>query len=135
MKQNEKYLSLERRILRASHLPDVLCGIVLLLYTVFILNLKVSTHYPLIIIVILGVLFAQFCVSPITNHILFANISKEVERWENESTTTEERTRLFLSLHKCPMRKAIEAFAYFAICAVMLAAAYHFIHKVNTRIN
>ena len=135
MKQNEKYLSLERRILRASHLPDVLCGIVLLLYTVFILNLKVSTHYPLIIIVILGVLFAQFCVSPITNHILFANVSKEVERWENESTTTEERTRLFLSLHKCPMRKAIEAFAYFAICAVMLAAAYHFIYKVNTSIN
>ena len=100
MKQDEKYMSLERRILRASHIPDVSCGIILLLYTVFILNLKVTTHYPLIIVVILGVLFAQFCVSPVTNHILFKKISHEIEHWENEDTSQEERTKLFLALHK-----------------------------------
>ena len=135
MKQDEKYLSLERRILRASHLPDVLCGIVLLMYTVFILNLKIATHYPLVIIVILGVLFAQFCISPITNHFLFSKVSKRIEHWENEEITMEERTKLFLSLHKCPMKKAIEAFMYFAICAIGLAAAYQLIYKVNLSIN
>ena len=135
MKQDEKYMSLERRILRASHIPDVSCGIILLLYTVFILNLKVTTHYPLIIVVILGVLFAQFCVSPITNHILFKKISLQIEHWENEDTSQEERTKLFLALHKCPLKKAIEAFAYFTVCAIGLAAAYHFIYKVNVSIN
>lgn len=135
MKQDEKYMSLERRILRASHIPDVSCGIILLLYTVFILNLKVTTHYPLIIVVILGVLFAQFCVSPITNHILFKKISQQIEHWENEDTSQEERTKLFLALHKCPLKKAIEAFAYFTVCAIGLAAAYHFIYKVNVSIN
>ena len=135
MKQNDKYMSLERRILRASHLPDVSCGIILLLYTVFILNLKVSTHYPLIIIVILGVLFAQFCLSPITNHLLFSKTSREIERWENGGFSTEERTKLFLALHKCPMMKMLEAFSYFVICAIGLAAAYQFIYKVNMSIN
>ena len=135
MKQDEKYMSLERRILRASHIPDVSCGIILLLYTVFILNLKVTTHYPLIIVVILGVLFAQFCVSPVTNHILFKKISHEIEHWENEDTSQEERTKLFLALHKCPLKKSIEAFTYFTICAIGLAAAYHFIYRVNVSIN
>ncbi len=135
MKQDEKYMSLERRILRASHIPDVSCGIILLLYTVFILNLKVTTHYPLIIVVILGVLFAQFCVSPITNHILFKKISQQIEHWENEDIDQEERTKLFLALHKCPLKKSIEAFTYFTICAIGLAAAYHFIYKVNVSIN
>ena len=33
------------------------------------------------------------------------------------------------------MKKSIEAFMYFAICAVGLASAYHFIYKVNVSIN
>ena len=135
MRQNEKNLSLERKILRASHLPDVACGIVLLLYTVFILNLSFATHYALILIVIAGVLFAQFGVSPITNHILFSKTSRKVEKWESEDMSKEERTKLFLELHKLPKTKALEAASYFVICAILLAAAYHFIYKVNISIN
>jgi len=135
MRQNEKNLSLERKILRASHLPDVACGIVLLLYTVFILNLSFATHYALILIVIAGVLFAQFGVSPITNHILFSKTSRKVEKWESEDMSKEERTKLFLELHKLPKIKALEAASYFVICAILLAAAYHFIYKVNISIN
>ena len=51
MKSNEKNTSLEQKILKASHLPDVMCGIIILLYTVFILNLNIKTHYLLIVIV------------------------------------------------------------------------------------
>ena len=79
MKLNDKNLTLERRILRASHIPDIGCGIVLLMYTVFILNLKFSTHYPLILTVIAGVLFAQFVCSSMTNHMLMNKTSKLVE--------------------------------------------------------
>ena len=135
MKQNENNLSLERRILRASHFPDIACGIVLLMYTVFILNLKLSTHYPLILTVIAGVLFAQFVCSSITNHMFMGKVSKRIERWESEEMTKEERTKLFLALHKLPTKKSIEATTYFVVCAIGLAAAYHFIYKVNLSIN
>ena len=134
MKQNVK-LSLERKILRASHLPDVACGIVLLLYTVFILNLRFSTHYPLILTVIAGVLFAQFVCSTITNHFLMSRASKDVDKWESDGMTKEERTKLFLELHKLPKKKATEAIIYFVVCAIMLAVAYHIFYKVNVSVN
>ena len=131
MKRKTNLLSLERRILRASHLPDIACGIVLLIYTVFIMNLNFKTHYPIIIIVIAGVLFAQFVLSSITNHFLMGKTSKEIERWETEDFTVEERTKLFLAVHKLPKKKAIEACTYFFICAILLAAGYHFFYKIN----
>lgn len=135
MKDTEKYMSLERKILRASHLGDIGCGLVLMLYTIFILNLNFVTHYQLIVVVTLGVLFAQFCVSPITNHFLMGKTSRKIEHWETEEMTVEQRTKLFLDLHKLPRKKTIEAFSYFAVCALMLAAGYHFIYKVNTSLN
>ncbi len=135
MKEKKNNLSLERRILRASHLPDIACGIVLLIYTVFIMNLNLKTHYPIILIVIAGVLFAQFVLSSITNHFLMRKTSLEVERWETEAFTLEERTKLFLAIHKLPKKKSIEACIYFFICAIMLAAGYHFFYKINLSIN
>lgn len=135
MKQKTNLLSLERRILRASHLPDIACGIVLLIYTVFIMNLNLKTHYPIILIVIAGVLFAQFVLSSITNHFLMRKTSMDVERWETEAFTLEERTKLFLAIHKLPKKKSIEACIYFFICAIMLAAGYHFYYKINLSIN
>lgn len=134
MKMN-KNLSLERKILRASHIPDIACGIILLMYTVFILNLKLSTHYPLILTVLAGILFAQFVCSSITNHMQMGKTSLKVEKWENEGLEKEDRTRLFLELHKLPKRKCIEAASYFVVCAIALAAAYQFIYKVNLSIN
>ena len=134
MKQNVK-LSLERKILRASHLPDVACGIVLLLYTVFILNLNYVTHYPLILTVIAGVLFAQFVCSTITNHFLMSKTSKELDKWESDGMNKEERTKLFLELHKLPKKKATEAIIYFVVCAIMLAVAYNILYKVNNSVN
>ena len=135
MKQKTNLLSLERRILRASHLPDIVCGIVLLMYTVFILNLNFKTHYPIILIVIAGVLFAQFVLSSITNHILMGKTSKEVERWETEDFSVEERTKLYPAIPKLPKKKSIEACTYFFVCAILLACAYHFVYEINPSIN
>ena len=135
MKNNEKYLTMERKLYRASHIPDIACGIVLLLYTVFILNLDYRKFYGLIIVVIAGVLFAQFVVSDITNHWLFAKTSKQVEKFESDELNMEERTKLFFALHQAPRKKAYEAFSYFFICGILLALAYHCIYKVNLSIN
>ena len=135
MKQNDKKLSLEQRILNASHFPDVMCGIVILLYTVFILNLNFKDHYPIIIGTIVGIFFAQFCLSPITNHFLMSSVSKKLQKWETEETTVEQRTKIFLALHKLPGRKQIEAFSYFFICTFLLAGAYHIFLGMNIYLN
>ena len=135
MKQNEKNISLEQKILNASHLPDIMCGIIILLYTVFILNLNVKTHYLLIITVFAGILFAQFCLSPVTNHFLMSRVSKKIQKWETEESDEEERTKLLLALHKLPGRKQLEAFSYFFICSFLLAGAYEFILKINPYLN
>ena len=97
MKSNEKNTSLEQKILKASHLPDVMCGIIILLYTVFILNLNIKTHYLLIVIVFAGIMFAQFCLSPITNHLFMGRVSKKIQKLEAEDSTVEDRTKLLLA--------------------------------------
>ena len=135
MKQNEKYVSLEKKIFKASHISDISCGIAILMYTVFIMNLNFATHYPLIIVVIAGILFAQFFVSGITNHFLMGKVSKEVERWESEDITMEERTRLFLNIHRLPARKQTEAIIFFVTCSILLAIAYQMFYRINYRLN
>ena len=132
MKDN---LSLERKILRASHLPDVASGIVILLYTVLILNLNIRTHYLHILVVLALIFVAQFCLSPITNHLFMGRVSRRIKNWETEESTQEERTKLLLDLHKLPARKQLEAFSYFFICTFLLAASYHILLDMNIALN
>ena len=133
--KNNKNLSLEQRILNASHIPDVASGIIILLYTVFILNLNFKDHYPIIVGVIVGILFAQFALSPITNHFLMGRVSRKIKKWETEETTVEERTKLLIALHKLPRRKQLEAFSYFFVCTFLLGAAYQYFLHINIQLN
>ena len=135
MKQTDKYLSIEKKIFNASHVSDVSVGIAILLYTIFIMNLNFYKFYPLFIGVISVILFAQFFCSNITNHFLVRKVSKEVERWESEELTVEERTRLFLDIHKLPAKKQTEALIYFVTCSILLALVYHFVYSINIKLN
>ena len=126
-----KKSTLESEFYKGSHLPDIGCGIIILLYSVFILNLNVKTHWGLILVVIAGVLFAQFVCSRISNHFLIGKVSKKVWEWKTKGYSMEERTQLFLALHKLPGAKQIEAFFYFFVCAILLATYYHFGMNLN----
>ena len=135
MKQDETNMTLEKKILKASHIPDIVCGIIILMYTILILNLNIKTHYILILCVFAGILLAQFCLSPISNHLSMGSVSRKIQKWKTEDTTVEERTKLLLELHRLPARKQLEAFSYFFICSFFLAAAYKFIYKINNSLN
>ena len=78
MKENEVYVSIEQKILKASHVSDIACGIAILMYTIFIMNLSLIKFYPLFIGVIATILIAQFLCSSVTNHFLMSKVSKEV---------------------------------------------------------
>ena len=131
----KKGLSFEEEMFKASHLPDITCGILTLLYSAFILKMSIKTHYPVILAVLASILFAQFVLSKITNHFIMGKISKQLERWKHEGMTKEERTDLFLRLHKMPGKKRIEALLYFTICAIILTVAYKIILDTNNAIN
>ena len=131
----KRQFTFEQEIFRASHLPDIASGLVILAYSVFILNLSVKKHYLLILTVVALIFFSQFVVSFITNHMLMGKVSKLIQQWKSQGMDKDERTALFKRLHKMPARKQMEAFSFFVICAFLLATAYHFILHMYIIVN
>ena len=125
---NENFTSI---IYKASILPDCLSGIVLLLYSVFIANIKFSTHFIFIFAVIGLICIAQFCAAPITNIFICNKCNKLIKKWNNSGLDLQERTALFKSLHAIPKFKQIECFIYFFFCSIILFSYYYFIMNVN----
>ena len=123
--------NLTSRIYKASILPDCLCGIVLLLYSVFIANIKFSSHFIFIFAVIGLICIAQFCAAPITNIFICNKCNKLIKKWNNSGLDLQERTALFKSLHAIPKFKQIECFIYFFFCSIILFSYYYFIMNVN----
>ena len=125
---NENFTS---RIYKASILPDCLSGIVLLLYSVFIANIKFSSHFIFIFAVIVLICIAQFCAAPITNIFICNKCNKLIKKWNDSGLDLQERTALFKSLHVIPKFKQIECFIYFFFCSIILFSYYYFIMNVN----
>ena len=125
---NENFTSI---IYKASILPDCLSGIVLLLYSVFIANIKFSSHFIFIFAVIGLICIAQFCAAPITNIFICNKCNKLIKKWNNSGLDLQERTSLFKSLHAIPKIKQIECFIYFFFCSIILFSYYYFIMNVN----
>ena len=125
---NENFTSI---IYKASILPDCLSGIVLLLYSVFIANIKFSSHFIFISAVIGLICIAQFCAAPITNIFICNKCNKLIKKWNNSGLDLQERTSLFKSLHAIPKFKQIECFIYFFFCSIILFSYYYFIMNVN----
>lgn len=130
-----KNISFEEEMYRKSHLPDIICGIITLIYSFFILKLSIRAHFLIVVGVFSVILFAQFVLSKMTNHLIMHKVSASIEQWKANGLTKEERTDLFLKLHKMPEKKQREAFAYFMVCSVLLALSYKFILNMNPYIN
>lgn len=127
--------SFTSRIYKASILPDCLSGIVLLLYSVFIANIKFSIHYIFVIAVIGLIGVAQFCIAPITNIFICNKATKLINKWNDSGLDLQERTTLFKNLHLVPKIKQIECFSYFFSCSIILFSYYYFVMKVNLYIS
>ena len=72
MNTNDKNgtVSFEKELLNASYVPDIACGIVMLIYSIFILNLDVKSHYLVIFGILILIVVFQFLVSPVINHMV-----------------------------------------------------------------
>lgn len=135
MNNKNKLKSFTNEIYTASILPDCLSGIVLLCYTIFIANIKVSTHLIFIAAVIALIALAQFVIAPVTNIFICGGVNKLILKWRDKGLDQDERTKLFKKLHFIPKIKQVECFTYFFSCAILLFLYYWLGMKVNFQIS
>ncbi|MBO4507036.1 MAG: hypothetical protein J5747_00185 [Spirochaetaceae bacterium] len=137
MNTNDKNgtVSFEKELLNASYVPDIACGIVMLIYSIFILNLDVKSHYLVIFGILILIVVFQFLVSPVINHMVMGKVSKKIQEYKLKGMNVEERTELFKMIHRMPMRKQLETATFFVGTAFILTAMYHFLYDMNFVLN
>lgn len=126
-KVNIEDLPFNKRILKQGMAPNLVsAALVFIFEAVFMgMTLKQLPWAILIVTVIVG--FAEFVFSPITNGILTTKLTAELEDWKTKGIdSVEERTRIFERVMSFPIKKSIQTFMYFFICAVLLCLGYKF---------
>ena len=129
MKKNN--ISLTSEIFFKGLVSNSLVSFIVLFYSIFIANIKISIHYPIIILFLCFILFVEFTVAPFTNFLITAHTSKSLKKWKKDGSDINKRTKLFKALHLLPKLKQIECFIYFVICSVFLFIYFLFFMKVN----
>lgn len=120
---------------KACVLPNVIFGLIVLSYTLLIINVDCVKNWWFVALFFGLDMFAQFVMSPLTNRLIMGKASRRIQELENRESTVEERTELFLLIHKIPNRNRISGFCYFFICSHILFFGYHFILKANIAVN
>ncbi len=133
MKNKQK--SLYEQCYQVSILPNMFCALVLLSYSILIINIDVRKYWGFVLAVIVMILIAQFFLCPITHRMFIGKASRQIEEMEKREFSVEERTKLFLRLHKIPKYERISTLIYFFISANLLFCGFHFLLKVNLYIS
>lgn len=120
---------------KACVLPNVIFGLIVLSYTLLIINVDCVKNWWFVALFFGLDMFAQFVMAPLTNRLIMGKASRRIQELENRESTVEERTELFLLIHKMPDRNRISGFCYFFLCCHILFLAYHFLLKANLRVN
>ena len=132
MKDNK---SLTSKIFSKGIILNCSIGFTILFYSIFIANIKIRMHYWYVILTVSIILFAEFCISPITNILITARASKKIKKWKAQGYDKEERTKLFLLIHRIPMYKLIECFIFFVTCSFVLFSLLYFGMHANFAIS
>ena len=120
---------------KACVLPNIIFGLIVLSYTLLIINVDCVKNWWFVALFFGLDMFAQFVMAPLTNRLIMGKASRRIQELENGESTVEERTELFLLIHKIPNRNRISGFCYFFICSHILFFGYHFILKANIAVN
>ena len=120
---------------KACVLPNIIFGLIVLSYTLLIINVDCVKNWWFVALFFGLDMFAQFVMAPLTNRLIMGKASRRIQELENRKSTVEERTELFLLIHKIPNRNRISGFCYFFSCSHILFFGYHFILKANIAVN
>lgn len=131
----KKEKTLYRQILNKCALPNVLCGIVVFLYSILIINIDVKKYWAFCLFFFSLVFIAEFILSPFTHNMFIHKASKMLEESKKREFSVQENTELFLQLHKIPFYNKLSAFLYFLVCCFVLFLSYHFYIGANLKLN
>ncbi|AEE16912.1 methyl-accepting chemotaxis protein [Treponema brennaborense] len=120
---------------RVCILPNILCGWVLLTYSLLIINIDIRIYWQFILFVVMMIFIAQFGLAPITNKMIMGRTSKLIDEFRIREFSVGERTELFLHLHKVPERNRISTLLYFFLSSNLLFCGYYFVLKSNLYIS
>ena len=80
MKNKQK--SLYEQCYQVSILPNMFCALVLLSYSILIINIDVRKYWGFVLAVIVMILIAQFVLCPITHRMFIGKASRQIEEME-----------------------------------------------------
>ena len=125
---NSTTIAFDKLIYKRGIIPNLACAILIFIYSILFLIIKPEQILLALIVAAAISLGAEFLISPITNVILTKKITKDIQNWEQGLVNDEKsRTRLYQEIAEFPMKKAIQTFLFFFICAMMLALGYRFV--------
>jgi methyl-accepting chemotaxis protein len=117
-----------KRILREGMKPNLCAALLIFVYAAFFISLRLRQLPWAVLVVAAIVAFAEFVFSPLTNSILTKKLSERIAEWQNGAPYDYgDRTALFEDIMEFPVKKAFQTFAYFFICATLMALGYHFV--------
>ena len=80
MKNKQK--TLYEQCYQVSILPNMFCALVLLSYSILIINVDVRKYWGFVLVVIVMILIAQFVLCPITHRMFIGKASRQIEEME-----------------------------------------------------
>ena len=116
-----------KRILREGMKPNLCAALLIFIYAAFFISLRLRQLPWAVLVVAAIVVF-----SPLTNSILTKKLSERIAAWQNGALYDYgDRTALFEDVMEFPLKKAFQTFAYFFICAALMALGYHFVPAMS----
>lgn len=109
-----------RRMFLQSLLPALFCAFLFFLHTLVATQMSPTNLTEAMICIVAMYLGCQFAIAPVVDYILFGNISKQLQIFENGEYDEKQRTRLLVNLYKQPGICAIKTISYFLVGAAMM---------------
>lgn len=117
--KNAEEKTFEKQIMDAGMGPNIITGIVTVVYMLITVNFPKENTLSLIVSAILIMLILQFIIAPNTNRLITKNVSERLEDFYNWESTEKERTRLLKDVLLIPEKIGLEVFVifYFGVIA------------------
>lgn len=120
-----KSVSLNQILREKGFIPSVLSFTLLAFFTMFFVSPSIQDLKWVISIELVIMIITLLIIIPIENMILTKSLSLEIEEWQNaKETSTEQRTRLFISLAHFPLRKGLFTFFTFLVASSISIVCY-----------
>lgn len=125
-------MSLEKKLILHSFLPNVICAIIIYSYASISAQLNFTRWTNGLKLVIASIVVLQFMIAPIVDHLAYRKINASVKNFKNHETTVAERTELLEQLIHLPIVTEALTFLFFSFASFALFYYFDIVENVRT---